>query len=152
MSLSVASDILRRLQNSLYAFRPAEGEMEGPATTGDSDDDLSPSAPVEFGPIPSEGFLPPSSSSYTSQPVTSSSTSLESVPPYLGESGNSRPEPPPTRRRQSSISTNSSPDVSAQVLLRRRILEIQGLNVPEKEKARRIQVLLHALIHLICRN
>jgi len=44
------------------------------------------------------------------------------------------------RRRQSSIPTSASPDVNAQSVLRRRILEIQQLDIDEREKARRVQV------------
>jgi hypothetical protein len=45
-----------------------------------------------------------------------------------------------TRRRQPSLPTSTSLDLTAQGVLRRRILEIQQLEINEREKARRVQV------------
>ena len=72
-------------------------------------------------------------SAYILSPAEASSPSRENVPSRQIQDSN-------TRRRQSSNPLICPPDLNAQTVLRKRILEIQSLNLPERDKARVVQV------------
>ena len=142
MPASMASNLLRRIQDTLYAPSPAEAQ-EMDHATADLGHDHPTSTPALGPPSASEeqgaDAVHPRRlvlSSDDQSPTPSTSPSFDSF--------TSRPMPESsTRRRQSSIpSATSSPDMSAQAALRKRILEIQMLNLAEGEKARRVQVSL----------
>lgn len=148
MPASLASNLLRRIQDTLYAPSPAQTqEMDN--ATADSGHEQPTSMPALASYSTSE--QQPADVAHTRSPLLSSDdqSPTPSTSPSF-DSFTSRPVPESsTRRRQSSIpSIASSPDVSAQAALRKRILEIQVLNLPEREKARLVQVsalLLYAL-------
>lgn len=140
MPASIASNLLRRIQDTLYAPSPPEAQEMDNATTEFEHDH-----PTSMNALDNESASEeqaaetghpgrPGLSSDDQSPTPSTSPSFDNY--------TSRPVPDSsTRRRQPSIpSTTSSPDVSAQASLRKRILEIQMLNLPEREKARRVQV------------
>jgi hypothetical protein len=143
MALSVASGIFRRLQNSIYTPRQPEEGLHGTfanaadddsasMTTGEPSDDLSPALESSSG---SEQPATLSLSSFDDalRPTLQFSSGLDSLP--LGEIHETS-----TRRRQPSNPSISAPDVNTQALLRKRISEIQNLNLPERDKAQRVQV------------
>ena len=66
-------------------------------------------------------------------PTFSSVSSLETSATRQMHETSPRPRHPPNP-------LSLAPDVSSQILLRKRILEIQALNLPEGEKARLVQV------------
>ena len=152
MPLPVASHILRRLQNSIYPFRASteeeiatfdaptpimEAERESALDNhyfGWNNSDFSGRTNMNT----SSSSLTEDPSSYILSPPQAIPLSQESVPPRQIHDSN-------TRRRQSSNPLICTPDINAQVVLRKRILEIQSLNLPERDKARRVQVDPHAL-------
>src|SRR5579859_4733346 len=148
MPASIASSFLRRIQDTLYAPSPPEAQEIDNATT-EFEHDHPPSMIALDSRSSSEQQA--AESRHPRRPGLSSddqSPTLSTSPAF--DSYTSRPVPESsTRRRQPSIpSTTSSPDVSAQASLRKRILEIQVLNLPEREKARRVQV----SFRLVCSN
>ena len=147
MPLPVASDILRRLQNTIYqpwddTHQPAtlDSAHSAPSaisanptlnTNTDTETDSSRNDLHNFN-FGAHGA--PTSPSPSSPPPQSSSPPFENLYPRpASELSN-------TRRRQPSTPAVSAPDVNAQSVLRKRILEIQSLSLPEREKARLIQV------------
>jgi len=152
MPLPVASDILRRLQNSLY--QPWEDNHE--AATLDSAH-TAPASTTTTAATPSNAansaidttaVQPPRNDlhnfNFGAHSATTSS-SPSSPPPQSASPpfDNLYPRPASelsTRRRQASTPAASAPDVNAQSTLRKRILEIQSLGLPEREKARLVQV------------
>jgi hypothetical protein len=156
MILPVASHILRRLQNSIYSQPPEEAQESATIENGNGS-----IATVEIDYEPtfdnrsldlanfnfsrrmnsnaSSSSLPEEPSTYILTPRHGSSTSQDTT---------SARETPSThtRSRQSSNPLICTPDVNAQTVLRKRILEIQSLNIPEREKARLVQVVPHFLM------
>ena len=152
MPLPVASHLFRMLQNSIYSFRASTEEMDETATF-----DGPPVAEAEMeSPLDNRSFdlsnfnfsgrinMNVSSSSlsedpsvYILSPPQDSSPSQENAPLRQIQDSN-------TRRRQSSNPLTCTPDLNAQTILRKRILEIQSLSLPERDKARRVQVDLHS--------
>src|SRR5277367_593843 len=149
MPLQVASDILRRLQNTIY--QPWEDTREAatldsshnpPSTTSANSTSLDTDTEVDST-VPPRNDLhsfnfgahgATTSPSLSSPPAQSSSPTFDNlIPRPASELTN-------TRRRQASTPAVSAPDVNAQSLLRKRILEIQSRGLPEREKARLIQV------------
>jgi hypothetical protein len=142
MPVSIASNLLRRIQDTLYAPSPTAAQEMNHATNDLGHDH--PATMTALDPEPSSReeatdsthIARPGLFSDDQSPTPSTSPSFDNY--------TSRPVPESsTRRRQSSnLATTSAPDVSAQAALRKRILEIQILNLPEREKARRVQVYL----------
>jgi hypothetical protein len=135
MPLQIASGLLRRLSDSIYSQALPDVRETPVATPGadtamtDSDQDATPDNlslilpdPPALEEIISADENPPQP---TSPPLDNFATRLHET---------SAP------RRQSSIPTTSTPDVNMQTALRKRIMDIQTLALPEREKARRIQV------------
>lgn len=153
MPLPVASHILRRLQNSIYSFRASPEAMDetatfdGPTRTAEVEMDSA----LDSRSFDSYNFsfsdsvnMDTSSSSLTEEPSASllsppqsSSPSQDILPPRQIQDSN-------TRHRQSSSPLTCTPDLNTQTVLRKRILEIQSLNLPESGKARRVQVDPHS--------
>jgi hypothetical protein len=155
MPLPTASDILRRIQDSIYlSFTPLFPEVaDDDFYDSDSlhrnipeDNDAHPSlSETEHEPqsLQFENFPRPNSpSSVPSPPVGAllalSLSASDSAPQEIDNGSTS------TRRRQSSIQGPSASDVDTQALLRKRIRDIQQLDLHEREKARRVQVPLSA--------
>jgi hypothetical protein len=160
MPLPVASDILRRLQNTIY--QPWEDNTQPTATRDSSNDNnnnnnhaSSPS--MGHGDVESntnhsnEHQVPHDLHSFNfggghgavSRSDPSSPPPQSSSPSSPSSFENLYPRPASemsTRRRQPSNPAASTPDVNAQSLLRKRILEIQSFALPEREKARLVQV------------
>jgi len=154
MPLPVASDILRRLQNTIYqpwedTHQPATLDSAHSATNTDTEADSSRNDLHNFN-FGAHGA--------TTSPSPSSPPPQSSPPPFENLYPRPASELSNTRRRQPSTPAVSSPDVNAQSLLRKRILEIQSLGLPEREKARLIQVttavpfLESSLIIATCRH
>ena len=142
MPIQLATDILRRLQDTIYTrdsnthnHTTTTSTASAPMTHNDhivrdSDDHsidmtTSDSASSTTTSTSTEDYSPPMLSPHFSQftpRVESTTTSATSI------------------RRQSSIVTPSTPDVNAQSILRKRILDIQLLDLDEREKASRVQV------------
>ena len=143
MTLAVASDILRRLQNSLYAFRLTEQNTQLLGTRVPETHEAASSTPLSREPN-TEDQLPLRS---RSTPPTIQSTTTS---PYndwqqapSSDTENSRTGDETSGHLRQSVTLNASispPDGNAQSNLRKRILEIQSLELPERDKARRIQV------------
>lgn len=153
MPLPGASDIFRRLQNSFYPVRPSPDVEEAVNIYETTEGSTSATRiPLEgdFGYAEltsvsvvgrltmssslSENLLTPVLPSPSSPPSSRPSSPLDPLSPRLAQDID-------TRLRQSSNSKiGSFADVDAETLLRKRILEIQSLNLPERETARRVQV------------
>jgi hypothetical protein len=140
MPLPVASDILRRLQNTIYqpwedTQQPATLDSAHSAptlnTNTDTETDSSRNDLHNFN-FGAHGA--------TTSPSPSSPPPQSSSPPFENLYPRPASELSNTRRRQPSTPAVSAPDVNAQSVLRKRILEIQSLGLPEREKARLIQV------------
>src|SRR6202022_3358404 len=137
MVLQIASGLLRRLPDSIYASAQPEAQETQVATQGSISDSTS------------MADLTPDSTSYDPSLVIADNATQETLV-------SDDYSPPPTsplenfatrsvhetsaRRRQSLTAVAVTPDVNAQTALRKRILDIQTLDIPEPEKARRIQV------------
>ena len=153
MLLPVASHILRRLQNSIYYFRDPTEETNAIATF----DGSTPIMEAEMESAldnhsldlnnfnfsgrtnmnTSSSSFTEDSSAYILSALQGTSLSQENVPPRQLQDSN-------TRLRQSSNPVMCTPDLNTQAFLRKRILEIQSLNLSERDKARRVQVDPHA--------
>jgi len=136
MPLQIASGLLRRLSDSIYSQAPPDARETPLATAAavndtaitDSDQDATPgnlSLTLPDPPAPQEIVSADANPPQPTSPLDNFAT--RSV-----HQANAR-------RRQPSI-TISTPDVNMQTALRKRILDIQILALPEREKARRIQV------------
>jgi hypothetical protein len=157
MPLPAASDIFRRLQNSIYPARPSP-EVEETPNIYEVTDGSALTTEIPLG--RAFGHAELTNAGVVNGATMSSSLSEDLLTPILPSPSlphSSHPSSPSdplsprlmqdtdTRRQQSSNSKIASSDIDAQMLLRKRILEIQSLNLPEREKARRVQV---ALTHL----
>lgn len=143
MPLPVASDILRRLQNTIYQpwedtheAATADSAHNAPSTSNTANTEIvdsttSPSNDLHNFDFGAHGAA--ASSSPSSPPPQSSSPPFDNLYPRPASELS-------TRRRQGSTPAASAPDVNAQSTLRKRILEIQSLGLPEREKARLVQV------------
>jgi hypothetical protein len=119
--------------------------------------DYVPSPPATSPPVAGgDAVMSPraSTSSYSDSEL--SGTSPQSTTSTLSEFDSAERSPPygpstlaaavrqshdtPVRQRQISSPSPSTPDPNAQSVLRQRIIEIQALNLPERDKAKRIQV------------
>ena len=164
MPIVAASNILRRLQNSLYALRPAlDDAINGPATRqsrNHSSANLLPTTSTTVAAAsPDDAVLSPragtrgdSDLAMTRRSNSSSAGSPEfdsdERPPIPHTSASSslattarQSHDPNARQRQvSGLSPSTTPDPHAQSILRQRIIEIQALDLPERDKARRVQV------------
>jgi hypothetical protein len=153
MPLPAASHILRRLQNSIYSFRASPEENDETATfdgpTAIMEAEMDPALDSRSFDLYNFNFsdranMDASSSSLAEEPSASllsppqfSSPSQDILPPQQIQDSN-------TRHRQSSNPLTCTPDINTQTVLRKRILEIQSLNLPETGKARRVQVDPHS--------
>ena len=139
MSLAVASDIFRRLKNCIYAFRSAEEEArDSPSVVpggGGSAYLANNELAVEDQPTPRNS---PSNRAESMQVL--GYQELSQATPLFSADDSSRLAHDAAARRRGSL-TSSAPDGNPQATLRKHILEIQALNLPEHEKARRVQVL-----------
>jgi hypothetical protein len=133
MPLQIASGLLRRFSDSIYSQAPPDARETPLAAVNDtsitdSDQDATPgnlSLSLPDPPAPQEIV------SADANPPQPTSPLDNFAPRSVHEAS--------ARRRQPSI-TISAPDVNIQTALRKRILDIQILALPEREKARRIQV------------
>jgi hypothetical protein len=153
--LPTASDILRRIQDSIYtpSSFPAHSSVPGSPHTG-QDAFAATQTETSISNLPTastEGEqqqmqISQNSSTGSGRSLLSSTEGLMSLSPPI-TSSNEPDIPSPRinremtgRRRQASIPSTSTPDVNAQSVLRKRILEIQQLDIAELEKARLVQV------------
>lgn len=142
MPIPVASDLLRRLQNRIYPPRPAydPGENDTVSSAGDT----ASMSEVELESTSDNQSLDLSNFDTSSQISSSSSESLPQppTPPIEGSSSGQVSGSSSRPRSSLAVPTASNPDVNTQAALRKRILDIQALNLPEREKARRMQGLM----------
>lgn len=151
MPLPVVSHVLRRFQNSIYPRQPAEETPEtatidaGPGSTQMAETDQEPTLDNRSLDLSFSGRMNPnaSSSSLPEDPSTYILSSPHSSSPLQDIVSTRQIQGTNIRRRQSSNSLICTPDFKAQVVLRKRILEIQSLNLPERENARLAQVAPH---------
>src|SRR6266496_40878 len=151
MPLPSASHILRRLQNSIYSFRPSTEEIvetdafPGPTPITETVMETLDSRSFDLSNFNFSGqtninissSLFEGTSADILSPLQAPSPSQESIPTrHIQDSIN--------RRRQSSNPLICAPDINAQIALRKRILEINSLNLPEHDKARKVQVDQHS--------
>jgi hypothetical protein len=148
MPLPVASDILRRLQNTIYqpwedTHQPATLHSPHSAPSAPSANPTSLNTNTDTEADSSRNDLHNfnfGAHGSTTSPSPSSPPPQSSSPPFENLYPRPASELSNTRRRQPSTPAVSAPDVNAQSGLRKRILEIQSLGLPEREKARLIQV------------
>ena|SRR5579859_3572674 len=141
MPLQIASGFLRRIQDSFYA--PAPREPRNPDTATIESHSLDPASIHQLDFESSPEIISPSvmpSDTDTRMIHTSEEYSSPQTSPSFENLGSRSVQETSARRRQNSIPMTSAPDLNAQSVLRKRILDIQELNLPEREKARRIQV------------
>ena len=164
MPIVVASDILRRLQDSLYALRPTlDDTTAGPATRQPRNHSsvnlpTTTTATAAAAP-PDDAVLSPRAStpSHSNLAFTRHSSSSSAMLPDFDSDERSQaphtsapfslapPVPqshdPNARHRQvNGLCPATQADPNAQSILRQRIIEIQALHLPERDKARRVQV------------
>jgi hypothetical protein len=157
MILPVASHILRRLQNTIYPPQPPE-EMQETATIENGNGSI-PTMEIDHDPTFDSRSLDvanfnfsrrmnsnASSSSLPEEPSTYILTPQHWLSPSHDTTSARETPSTHTRSRQSSNPLTCTPDVNAQTVLRKRILEIQSLNIAEREKARLVQVVPHFLM------
>ena len=153
MLLPSASHILRRLQNSIYPFRPSTEEIDETLAF----DRPTPIMETEIETLDGRS-LDLSNFNFSGQPnINISSSSLFEDPSAHIPSPLRTPSPSqesiPTRhiqnssdgRRQSSNPLIRAPDLNFETSLRKRILEIQSLDLPEHSKAHKVQVNQHSI-------
>jgi hypothetical protein len=139
MPIQLPTGILRRLQDTIYNRDPEMTATTPPPSTIDSNET---SSRNEFATQTSdegsvdtvrlEGDTSPIGAEDYSPPFMT--FQADQFSPRIQESTST------TSRQRSSTSTLSAPDVNAQSILRKRILDIQLLKMPEREKAKRVQV------------
>jgi hypothetical protein len=159
---TVGNEILRRLQDTIYSSRQFhemhDGHEEATAIRGPVGDHHTSTSAMD----PVSGTGHPALDDERHHHITSpSAVSLPMIPTEVS-SPSSSPVPPTTisqpsspnlelmtarslqdtnpRRRQYSNPSIAAPDINTQTVLRKRILEIQNLSLPEREKARLVQV------------
>ena len=147
MPLPTASGILRRIQDSIYtpSSSPAPPSQEEVVENGHDDISAAPQTTLSFNQSATsinemeqhQLRIPPMSPTPSMENLVSSGPSVSSD--HEDTSARSTRESN-DRRWQTSSPSTSSPDVNAQSFLRKRILEIQQLEIGEREKARRVQV------------
>jgi hypothetical protein len=111
------------------------------ATTDLGHDHTAPMAALD--PEASSQELQVANTTHVPRPALSSddqSPSPSTSPSFDNFTSRPMPESSTRRRHSSNPATTSAPDVSAQTALRKRIVEIQMLNLAEREKAHRVQV------------
>jgi hypothetical protein len=138
MSLQIASGLLRRLQDTIYASAPRDVREVQFATHGPVDDPTA-MAGTEPDAGSADSALVLADPTSSTQEVTSQDIPAPTSPTFDNFATRSVHDTS-ARRRQASIPMLVTPDTNAQTELRKRILEIQTLALPEREKSRRIQV------------
>ena len=137
MPIAVASDFFRRIQERIS---PRPEEIQAEATSVTSRDGSVSTSEMDIESI-FEDELIDMTTSDTSSHISSSSQSFRHRTMSAETSSESESLESAVQHRSSVTGLSGpSPDVNAQAALRRRILEIQALTVPEREKARRVQV------------
>jgi len=150
MILPVACHILRRLQNTIYPPQPPE-EMQQTATIEEGNGSIS-TMEIDHEPTFDSRSLDLANFNFSRRMNSNdSSSSLPEEPSTYILTPNASSPSQDTSSTRDTLSTHSRsrqssgpliciPDVNAQTVLRKRILEIQSLNIPEREKARLVQV------------
>lgn len=149
MPVAVASDFFRRIQERICSPRPPE-ETQAETTSVTSRDSSVSTSEMELEST-FEDELIDMATSDTSSDISSSSQSFPHRT-LLAETSSESEGLESAVQHRSSVTglSGPSPDVNAQAALRRRILEIQALTVPEREKARRVQV--GSITRIFCLN
>lgn len=148
MPLPTASGILRRIQDSIYTPSSSPAPPSQEEMVGNGRDDISGATQTtpsfnQFATSINEVeqhqlHIPSMSPTPSMENLVSSGPSVSSD--HEGTSSARSTRETNDRRWQTSLPSTSSPDVNAQSFLRKRILEIQQLEIGEREKARRVQV------------
>ena len=144
MPLAVASHMFRRLKNSIYPSQPAEEIPEtatldsADSSTAVTESNLEPTSDNRPHDLSTFNFLSLVDSNASSSSLSEGASTFNLVQPH--SSSASQDAVPPRRRLSSNPSVNFL-DANAQTILRKRILEIQCLILPEREKALLVQVI-----------